>query len=218
MVPSNALAALCAGCLLLAAPAMAQTDAENRPFFDPNYAADPLGPQRQDPVLPRVESPTPVSTLNPQKLPPGDSAGVAPTPSTEPSPAATPVVISRIGLIVGSKEKGHYEKLFKTLLDIISTTPLQLGTVYFISPPDRALADSPSFIALTKRQLTYETLDVPPAQYKVTKSPTWVLETAAGASLTHGEILIEGVMDIQSAINKQGQFNPGEILATREPS
>ena len=109
--------------------------------------------------------------------------------------------IKSLGAIVnGLNEKQTLETL-KTLVSLIKKHEIRGGSVYMLGGfGSQAIFGSDAFLTLNLLGGELISDITLPEKYKVSKSPSWIIE------LDEGEAVLEGLLDVKKYVNSTGKF------------
>lgn len=108
--------------------------------------------------------------------------------------------VETVGAIISSKDPQHLKDMLQELLDVAVKYDFALGDIYTVGFPPDSQALKPLLIKLSAREGKIMARAEVPEKYQVSKSPTWIVSTAAG------EILLEGTGPLGANFNSKGKF------------
>lgn len=193
-------------CGLVGGAAHAQ---ERNPFFDRDFARNPLDEGGTSGGAPSKRTPQPKDKDNvvesPSETEESETKAEA-TPSEGDSMEAPDLTaltkthkVLAIGGIINAVEKNHFEERMRELLEVVDRYDFNVGFVWAIGSVQNIIS-SKEVLFLAARQALIEAAEEPPAQYKVKMSPTWIVRTP------EGEILLEATGPLVANFNMKGEF------------
>ncbi len=209
---------------LFVALAVTVTAQERKPFFERDFAKNPLEeqatprPERTGP--PADEDGTEVAGAEP---PATDAAlqvkerlealaeGKEATQPTDITALTKTHKVLSVGGVINALDKDHFQEKMKELLEVVDRYDFDVGFIWAIGSVQN-LVNSPEAIFLVARQAMIEAAEAPPEHYKITMSPTWVIRTP------EGEILLEATGPLAANFNTKGEFieRPNEMRVERK--
>ena len=126
-------------------------------------------------------------------------------PSTLSTPSAGAKVIS-LGIVVNSLDENHLERHLNTLIKTSTKLDLDINEVDFVGI-DNDITKKFG-LAIVSRFGQGNFMSAPPAEYNISTSPTWILQTE------NGQILLEGIDNPESYINSNAEFIDGGNTAS----
>ena len=180
-------------------------------FYEHNFAGRIMSEGGQ-PVRPS-RSPAKPNEGKTEAVPQTDvssSSFTAPGESPSPTPAVVetkedlrdklnPAPIKRLGIIVSGSDDNHFSQSLEKLLDVSLARKIPVGKVIMVGPFNNPKRKG-VFLGIGIQGGKTMGVDEVPAQYPVTKSPTWIV------SLEKGDVLLEGFTDIERFLNSKGEF------------
>lgn len=184
--------------MLLSASAFAEPNMPSpKDMYQKDYVTGPGNDeeQRSDP------------SASSQKVPNGKKPSTPKTPSKATGQtgavqnsrtSGTP--IQSIGVILNGLDRKHFDQYLEELADVLKERKLPLGELYLIGT-GRAYSSAEKDDYLRKWSLPLNFIHSPPKPYdKVSRSPTWIIQTA------QGRILLEGLTNLSRYVNDRGEL------------
>lgn len=131
---------------------------------------------------------------------------VVPTPTIAPLDRFTPRKALSLSAILSAEDPSLLSQQLGSLSKLATEKKLVVRTVYIVGDPSKIPV---ALENLTQQDPTLrsvielgelEPASSPPEKYKVTKTPTWIVETE------EGEVLLEGAPQLERYFNFSGQF------------
>jgi len=180
---------------------------ESSPFFDKNYAQNPLSESkeiREDKELERnhiqqkKESSSDIEeksrTLD-FKSPEDFVLTSQDVFSDKPG-----ILVNWLGLIVNTQETSNFNLSVSELLLVASQFDLAIGQVYFMGHSQALLKEFKKVGSIVARGGVVKMLETLPEKYQVERSPSWIVST------NKGEFVLDGVLKLNRFFNKKGEF------------
>ena len=201
--------------VLFASQVVAQSQEK---FFPHDYAKTPIENDRQlkekegdSFSLEKEEKISPYTDLLMKALPKNEEqpplqiessseAEVSALPNNTPG-----IPIKWIGAVLATQDQQHFQNSVNDLIMNSDKYDLSLGEITLVGPPKGLSGKTDLIMALTVREAGTSFRSKPPEEYKIERSPTWIIGTA------EGEILLEGAGPLSRFLNDKGEFVPPEI-------